>query len=130
MNGDRSRRQVGSGRHRRRQQQRPGRVSKPFAAAIGRQPRQDATRTGCPGDRLESAIRSRCAEHGDGPLRGRLEQEAARRGVAGSTLFVGQVADPECYRRAGDRFALASRAGGMPNVLLETMACGLPAIAT
>ena len=50
--------------------------------------------------------------------------------VASSVCFVGQVADPEVYLQTSDLFVLPSRSEGMPNALLEAMACGLPFVAT
>jgi glycosyltransferase involved in cell wall biosynthesis len=54
----------------------------------------------------------------------------AKTGVTDSVRFVGQAADPGAYLQASDLFALPSRSEGMPNALLEAMACGLPFVAT
>ncbi len=70
---------------------------------------------------------------GDGPERSRLEQRVA----ASATLrdrvkFAGGVehqALPDWYR-AADLFVLPSRSEGVPTVLLEAMACGLPFVAS
>ena len=67
---------------------------------------------------------------GDGDARPALEAQA--RSLGTRVVFAGwrdRAALPETYR-AADIFVFASRDEGMPNVLLEAMASGLPAVAT
>jgi glycosyltransferase involved in cell wall biosynthesis len=67
---------------------------------------------------------------GDGELRGRLERQA--RDLRESVRFVGTVAHetlPEWYH-AADAIVLPSISEGVPNVLLEGLACGTPFIAS
>ena len=45
-------------------------------------------------------------------------------------LLLDHVDNIEDYYRASDRFILTSKNEGLPNVVLEAMACGLPCIAT
>lgn len=69
---------------------------------------------------------------GDGPARPELEAQAARLGLSGRVAFVGWRGRdelPGLYQTA-DVFVLPSRDEGMPNVVLEAMACGLPVVAT
>jgi glycogen synthase len=69
---------------------------------------------------------------GDGDWRGRLEAQAGRLGLTGRVNFPGwrdRDALAAVYR-AADVFVLPSRDEGMPNVLLEAMASGLPAVAS
>lgn len=55
-----------------------------------------------------------------------LKQSAEKNLVTDRVHFVGQVDDVAPYLRASDLFVLPSRSEGMPNSLLEAMACGLP----
>jgi glycosyltransferase involved in cell wall biosynthesis len=66
---------------------------------------------------------------GDGPLRGDLERQAARVGLANRVTFAGFV-DPLPHFAAADLFVLPSRWEGLPAVALEALAAGLPVIAT
>ena len=69
---------------------------------------------------------------GYGPMRARLEGQAAALGVRERVRFLGPVPNgdlPEWYR-AADVFVLASAREGWPNVVSEAQACGLPAVAT
>jgi glycosyltransferase involved in cell wall biosynthesis len=69
---------------------------------------------------------------GDGPLEQSLRQLAKRVGVTGRVRFLGHVEhdDLAVYYAAADALVLASASEGMPNVMLEAMACGTPVIAT
>jgi glycosyltransferase involved in cell wall biosynthesis len=67
---------------------------------------------------------------GDGPERPGLEALAGELGIAGSTTFVGQSAEPERWLASFDAFALSSDTEQMPISLLEAMAAGLPVIGT
>lgn len=66
---------------------------------------------------------------GEGPERPRVERIAADEGVTDRVVFVGQVGDVRPYYAAADVLALPSHSEGSPNVLLETMAAGVPAVA-
>jgi len=69
---------------------------------------------------------------GDGPDRGKLEQLANSLGVADRVEFLGAV--PQAQLRghygAADALVLASSREGWANVLLESMACGTPVVAS
>jgi glycosyltransferase involved in cell wall biosynthesis len=69
---------------------------------------------------------------GDGPLRAALEAQAARLGIGERVRFAGAVPHQALadWYRAADLTVLASRSEGMPNVLLESLACGTPFVAT
>lgn len=69
---------------------------------------------------------------GDGPLRGRLEAQAADLGLSGSMRFVGMRPHEELpdWYRAADLTVLPSYSEGLPNVLRESLACGTPYVAT
>jgi glycosyltransferase involved in cell wall biosynthesis len=67
---------------------------------------------------------------GDGPLRAPLEAEVARENLQERVRFVGRRNNVANILRASYCLALPSRWEGMPNVVLEAMAAGLPVIAT
>jgi len=67
---------------------------------------------------------------GDGPLRSTLEERAASSACASQIHFAGwQPQIPELMQ-AADCLVLSSLWEGMPNVVLEAMAAGLPVIST
>jgi teichuronic acid biosynthesis glycosyltransferase TuaC len=69
---------------------------------------------------------------GTGPDEGSLKRLAASVGVDSRVRFIGHVNHAELpdYYGAADALILASSREGIPNVLLESMACGTPVVAT
>jgi glycosyltransferase involved in cell wall biosynthesis len=67
---------------------------------------------------------------GDGAERGALEDLARELGVAARVSFCGEDGDVLPFLHAADVFVFPSRLEGLPNALLEAMACGLPVVAT
>lgn len=67
---------------------------------------------------------------GDGPLRSSLTADAEQLGIADRVTFHGHVKDPIDILQTSRVFVLPSRFEGMPNALLEAMACGLAPIVT
>lgn len=69
---------------------------------------------------------------GGGPDKAALQRQAAALGVSDRVQFVGVVpqADLKWWYSAADALTLCSSREGWANVLLESMACGTPVIAT
>lgn len=67
---------------------------------------------------------------GDGPLLSELEQLIASTGRDGLIRLLGHITDPRRLFAAADAFVLSSRSEGLPNVLLESLACRVPVVAT
>ncbi len=67
---------------------------------------------------------------GDGVLRKELQSLAASLDVADSVFFHGQVHSPYALLKQCDLLCLPSLYEGMPNALLEAMACKVPVLAT
>jgi glycosyltransferase involved in cell wall biosynthesis len=69
---------------------------------------------------------------GSGEYRGKLEQRIARLNLQSHVRLVGQIPHGELYQwyNAADLFVLASSREGWPNVIMESLACGLPVVAT
>ncbi len=67
---------------------------------------------------------------GDGPQRGYLHSVCEQFAVGKSVHFVGYQPRPERYLQIMDAFALTSRAEGMPLVILEAWAAGIPVVAS
>lgn len=69
---------------------------------------------------------------GDGVERGALERQARAAGLAGRVFFAGARPNAELaqWYSAADALILASSREGWANVLLESLACGTPVVAT
>lgn len=69
---------------------------------------------------------------GEGPSHKDLRQLVASRALAGYVHFAGAVPHEELclWYSAADLFCLASSREGWPNVILESLACGTPVVAT
>jgi glycosyltransferase involved in cell wall biosynthesis len=93
-------------------------------------------------DRLLEAFRRLSAERpnarlllvggepgGEDDVGDELRKQAAVPELAGRVSFSGVVRDPVRHLWASDVFVLASSREGMPNSILEALACGVPAIA-
>lgn len=69
--------------------------------------------------------------YGEGSLRGELEEAARRTGLPEGVISLpGRVPDLAERMNSATAFVLSSDHEGMPNVLIEAMACGVPAVAT
>ena len=68
---------------------------------------------------------------GDGPQRGALREHIAALGIANQVVMPGNQQDVLPWLRAMDIFVLPSYANeGVPQAILQAMACGLPVIST
>lgn len=79
-------------------------------------------RTGRPADTLTIA--------GEGPERAALERLAGELGIAGQLSFTGHLASIDPLLREADAFILSSDYEGLPGVVVEALAAGLPILAT
>lgn len=83
-------------------------------------------------------VKFRCAIVGEGPLRGELESQIRQLGLEGTITLLGAMAHDKLVAFYGQAsvFALAPQVmedgdrDGIPNVLAEAMAAGLPVVST
>lgn len=78
----------------------------------------------------DRGFRAKARIAGEGPLRGELEQLIARLDLGDQVDLCGAVEDLREFLGAAEVFLLASDWEGLPNVVLEAMASGLPVVAT
>lgn len=73
-----------------------------------------------------------CHVIGQGPLRPELEARIAAMGLGGRVKLAGPKPHHELpdWFRAADALVLPSRSEGVPNVLMEACACGIPFVAS
>ncbi len=67
---------------------------------------------------------------GDGPCRAELQHQIASLGLTGSVALAGFRADLDRYLPHLDLLVLPSHTEGLPNVVLEACAAGVPVVAT
>jgi glycosyltransferase involved in cell wall biosynthesis len=67
---------------------------------------------------------------GDGPLRAELEMEAEKMGVRGLVEFLGECGDISSVLASIDVSVLPSASESLSNVILESMAAGVPVVAS
>jgi glycosyltransferase involved in cell wall biosynthesis len=79
---------------------------------------------------LVSNVDARLMLLGDGELRPELEQLARQLGIADRVIFPGFQNPPTPFYETADLFVLSSNSEGLPTVLIEAMACGLPVVST
>jgi FemAB-related protein (PEP-CTERM system-associated) len=79
---------------------------------------------------IESGSDATLVIAGDGPERTRLESLIEETGRPDRFRLLGHVPDPRVVFAALDIFAISSRSEGLPNVLLESLACRVPVVAT
>ena len=65
---------------------------------------------------------------GEGSLRGELEHQIAEEGQLGRVLLPGRAGNVADWLLRADLFAMTSHFEGFPNVLIEAMSYGLPAV--
>jgi len=79
---------------------------------------------------VRSCVNARLVIMGEGELRCDLESLIDEYGLRKSVLLPGFVDNPFAVMKKADLFVLSSAWEGLPNVLIQAMACGIPVVAT
>lgn len=80
--------------------------------------------------RLRARVPARLFILGQGELESSLRRQVIDRGLADAVTFLGFQPNPWKFIAQGDVFALSSHYEGFGNVLIESMALGVPVVAT
>lgn len=80
--------------------------------------------------RLRRTHDARLAILGDGPLREELESQIHHLGLTEDVDVAGWDTNPYRHVARSQLFVLSSRFEGLPGVLIEALACGVPVVAT
>lgn len=80
--------------------------------------------------RVRERVDARLVILGEGTRRRELESQAATLGIADHIALLGFKHNPFAYMSKADAFVLASEYEGLPNVLVQAMAFGVPIVAT
>jgi len=97
----------------------PDRAIRAFASAIN-------------SSQIRPAGKLRLVIAGDGPLKSRINAFAVSAGIGDRVALIGSRPQAEIaeWMNAADCLCVPSRSEGMPNVVLEALAAGLPVVAT
>jgi glycosyltransferase involved in cell wall biosynthesis len=80
--------------------------------------------------RLRGTRPARLVILGEGKERAKIAGLARELGVAADVDLPGFATNPYAFMARADVFALASRVEGMPNTIIEALACGCPVVST
>ena len=104
----------------------------PVVGAVTRLCRQKDPETLLRAARLTAELRpdSRLVVVGDGPLRGEVERMLDELDLRAHVILLGRRSDVEALLPGFDVFVLSSRWEGLPRVIVEAMAAGVPVVST
>lgn len=107
------------------------RAGKPVILAVGRLEKQKDYGTLVRAfDMVKRVIEARLIILGEGSQRADLEIMIANLGLSEAVKMPGFAENPYAYMSRADVFVLSSVREGLPNVLIEAMACRVPVVST